>query len=246
MIPRCVSTHRTAGEFVLLLRQLELFTALWSPRIISQKWFLLDINWALNFSAQVFFSCFRLLLLSIPRTACHDLFQSLDSHVIVGLVGLPMMDLELFDRWVYLSMTPLLQMMMMQPLSHPQHLKQVGTNTTLNNALFIPPPPPSLFEECCTQSWAFILSIINAALNIFGGTFKYLEFLFLIFWMAMLTSQLLGYVRELNKSEVRGLCFSWNGLHVTVVSIHGGNVWFLNANCYRTIHAHPPLFIHFK
>lgn len=53
-------------------------------------------------------------------------------HVVGGLVGLsvlclvslPVMD---FIRWVFLSMTPLLQMMMLQPVPHPQHPKQVGT-----------------------------------------------------------------------------------------------------------------------
>lgn len=49
MIHQCVYTHRTAGEFVLLLRQLELFTPLWSPCFISQKCFC----WT-NFSAQFF------------------------------------------------------------------------------------------------------------------------------------------------------------------------------------------------
>lgn len=61
-------------------------------------------------------------------------------HVIDGLVGPPVLCLvglpvmELSDRWVYLSMTHLLQVMMMpQPLPHPQHPKQVGT---LNNPYY--------------------------------------------------------------------------------------------------------------
>jgi len=69
--------------------------------------------------------------------------QSLVSHVIDGLVGLPVlclfglpvMDVELFDRWVFLSITPLLQMMMMlQQLPHPQQPKQVGTLTALTTS----------------------------------------------------------------------------------------------------------------
>lgn len=45
------------------------------------------------------------------------------------LFDLSVMDMELFDRWVYLSMTLLLQMMMLlQPLPHPQNPMQVGTH----------------------------------------------------------------------------------------------------------------------
>lgn len=77
-------------------------------------------------------------ILNLPVKELHDIFHSsLVSHVINGLIGLPVlclvglqvMDLELFDRWVYLSLTPLLQMMMMlRPLPHHQHPNQVGTH----------------------------------------------------------------------------------------------------------------------
>lgn len=69
--------------------------------------------------------------------------QSLVSHVwsVLCLVGLPVMDLEHFDRWVCLSMTPLLQMMMMrQPLAPPQRPQQVGTsNNPRSLASSLPP-----------------------------------------------------------------------------------------------------------
>lgn len=67
---------------------------------------------------------------SRSRAACHNPFKVLSRMwSMAWLVGLPVMDLGLFDRWVYLSLTPLLQMMMvLQPLCHAQHLKQVGTH----------------------------------------------------------------------------------------------------------------------
>lgn len=65
---------------------------------------------------------------SWPRAACHNPFKVL-SRMWSTACGLPVMNLEVFDRWVYLSLTPLLQMrMVLQLLCHAQHPKQVGTH----------------------------------------------------------------------------------------------------------------------
>lgn len=64
-----------------------------------------------------------------PVHALHVILHSKSclACVIDGFVGLPVMDWEP-DRWVYLSMTPLFQMMMLLwPLAHRQHHHQVGT-----------------------------------------------------------------------------------------------------------------------
>lgn len=105
------------------------------------------------------------------RSSCcmlSSLHLSLLSHATNGLfglpvlclVGLPVMDMELFDRWVYLSMKPLLQMMMMlQPLPHPQLPKQVGILTALISLfkLFLLPWLLRVAHSLVNQSWSKII-----------------------------------------------------------------------------------------
>lgn len=111
------------------------------------------VQWVGSHRSQAKLSVDILVSFSLSKRCMSCSIQSLVSHVINGLVGLPVlclvglpvMDLELFDRWVYLSMTPLLQMMMMlQPLPHLQHPQQVGTHKNPYHFLIHSSSPYSL------------------------------------------------------------------------------------------------------
>lgn len=66
---------------------------------------------------------------SCPRAACYPLFLACKSNASLACRCCVLQASNgHLNRWVHLSMTPLLQMMMrLPPMPHPQHPKQVGT-----------------------------------------------------------------------------------------------------------------------
>lgn len=85
-------------------------------------------------SCELLVDCLVSCPISKSCMLCHvqSLVSSRMSHpIVLCLVGLSVMDLELFDRWVYVSITPLLQtkMMMLQPIPHPHRPQQVGNHS---------------------------------------------------------------------------------------------------------------------